>query len=262
MRIQCQSKFFYFVSLSIAIIFILVKTSTATEQNDTLQTQPIVHRNIVAQMTHDFKYLSQQPSFYYTIGGIGFVPLVFHKGFDSEEPEITEQWGSSVGTDLIFEFGEIAGDGRFPLVIAGVSWGIGKMKGSSKLTSFGSDLFRVQAMNGIFTLGLKKSVDRSRPNGAPYSYPSGHTSSTFAFAGVVHKHFGSKYGIPAFLLAGYVGVSRLQEGKHYITDILAGGILGSYISLKLTNPIKSNDRFVIYPEISKESYKLAFAVNF
>lgn len=54
---------------------------------------------------------------------------------------------------------------------------------------------------------MKVAVNRPRPSGGPYSFPSGHTTSAFITAGVVQKHFGPYAGYPAFALAGYVGLS-------------------------------------------------------
>lgn len=48
---------------------------------------------------------------------------------------------------------------------------------------------------------MKGAINRQRPEGAPYAYPSGHTFSAFATAGVVYKHYGKTWGISAFVLA-------------------------------------------------------------
>lgn len=84
---------------------------------------------------------------------------------------------------------------------------------------------------------LKPWVGRKRPfqvcPGAPvvisppggYSFPSGHTYSSFAAATVLF--LGNKrLGIPAVLLAAMIGFSRLYLYVHFPTDVLAGMILG------------------------------------
>jgi hypothetical protein len=143
-------------------------------------------------------------------------------------------WGSSQFADNAFEIGEIVGDGIFPVSVSAASWITGKFTRSSRLQDFGTDLIRAQMANGIVTAAMKGTINRTRPDGTAYSYPSGHTSSTFVTAGVVYRHFGKAWGIPAFALATYVGFSRLQENKHYLSDVIAGGILGSYVSLTLS----------------------------
>lgn len=58
-----------------------------------------------------------------------------------------------------------------------------------------------------------------------YSFPSGHTMSSFAAAtsmGLSHKRL-SKWG---YILAGLIAFSRMYLYVHYFTDVLAGAILG------------------------------------
>lgn len=58
-----------------------------------------------------------------------------------------------------------------------------------------------------------------------YSFPSGHTASSFAAASALY--FGrKKLWIPAAVLAGLIGFSRLYLYVHYPTDVLAGALLG------------------------------------
>ena len=190
-------------------------------------------RFIALQLVDDFRYLVSQPDFYLLVGGVSLAPSVFPKAFRLESPEFTELWGSSQFADNMFEAGEIIGQGSYPIAASAAFWSLGRVGGQESLRDFGSDLFRAQALNGLFTVALKGATKRTRPDGAPYSYPSGHTSSAFATAGVVYRHLGARWGLPAFVLATYVGFSRLQENKHYFSDIVAGGILGSYIGLKI-----------------------------
>ncbi|QEK13682.1 phosphatase PAP2 family protein [Crassaminicella thermophila] len=68
-----------------------------------------------------------------------------------------------------------------------------------------------------------------------YAFPSGHTTSSFAVAGVISNKL-ELYRIPFMLLAILIAFSRLYLFVHYPTDILAGIALGlgcSRITLKL-----------------------------
>lgn len=55
-----------------------------------------------------------------------------------------------------------------------------------------------------------------------YSFPSGHTTASFAGALAFFRWLPRKYGIPAVCLAGMIGFSRLYLGVHYPSDVLGG----------------------------------------
>lgn len=58
-----------------------------------------------------------------------------------------------------------------------------------------------------------------------FSFPSGHTASAFLMA-VLVSHFYPQWAIPSFGLATMIGLSRIYNGVHYPSDVLAGLILG------------------------------------
>lgn len=58
-----------------------------------------------------------------------------------------------------------------------------------------------------------------------YSFPSGHTASSFAAATSICM-LGRKAGICAFIWAALIAFSRIYLSVHYLTDIVAGIILG------------------------------------
>lgn len=68
------------------------------------------------------------------------------------------------------------------------------------------------------------------PTPSQYSFPSGHTSSSFAAAAVFYRHLPKKLGVSSVILAGLIGFSRLYVGVHYPTDVLAGVVMGIFLS--------------------------------
>ncbi|HET7219494.1 MAG TPA: phosphatase PAP2 family protein [Vicinamibacterales bacterium] len=103
---------------------------------------------------------------------------------------------------------------------------LGRFSSSSRLESAGSDLLRAQIINVTMTQAIKFSVNRTRPNGSPYSFPSGHASASFATASVIQRDFGWKAGVLAYGAAAYASSSRLSENKHYPSDVIFGAALG------------------------------------
>lgn len=63
-----------------------------------------------------------------------------------------------------------------------------------------------------------------------FSFPSGHAGSSFAAACIMLRRLPKCYGIPAFVLAIVISLSRLYVGVHYPSDVLFGAISGILIS--------------------------------
>ena len=59
-----------------------------------------------------------------------------------------------------------------------------------------------------------------------WSFPSGHTGSSFAAATVAVLRLPKKFALPCLLLAALIAFSRLYIGVHYPTDVLAGAVVG------------------------------------
>lgn len=84
------------------------------------------------------------------------------------------------------------------------------------------------AAAGGTTFLLKEAFPERRPDGSDRkSFPSAHTSESFAAAAVLEKRYGWKAGVPAFAVATVVGVSRVEARKHHWYDVAAGAALGT-----------------------------------
>jgi hypothetical protein len=89
------------------------------------------------------------------------------------------------------------------------------------------DMLDAVVVNLAYTELVKVAVGRERPNGENNkSFPSGHTSNSFTMAAVAERHYGWKIGVPAYALATAVGLSRIQQDKHYLSDVVGGATLG------------------------------------
>jgi membrane-associated phospholipid phosphatase len=108
-------------------------------------------------------------------------------------------------------------------------------------------VFLSLSITGIFNLLVKWIAGRHRPVdlfnpgyfgfdyfGLVYeltSFPSGHSQTAFTLATALTLLFPC-WGIPAFIIAGAVGISRIILTSHYLSDVIAGagiGILGPLI---------------------------------
>jgi undecaprenyl-diphosphatase len=103
-------------------------------------------------------------------------------------------------------------------------------------------------LTGVLNTQIKRAVDRPRPllyfnqadtpayevhvAGTPFkrrSFPSGHTATAFAAAGIL-AFFYRKLFFLAFIPAILVAWSRIGLGVHFPLDTLAGAVVGSAAS--------------------------------
>ena len=89
-------------------------------------------------------------------------------------------------------------------------------------------------------------MNRTRPDGTHYSFPSGHASASFATAAVLQQHFGWKTGLFAYGAAAYASTSRLSENKHYASDVIFGAALG-LVSGRTMSVGHGENRFTFAP---------------
>ncbi|MEG3155833.1 phosphatase PAP2 family protein [Sphingomonas sp. RB1R13] len=91
------------------------------------------------------------------------------------------------------------------------------------------------------TEGLKYAIPEERPDGSDNkSFPSGHVSVSFAAAATLEKRFGWHVGLPAHIVAAFVGLSRVEAKKHFVGDVLIGAAIGEASGWLLTS--KRSDR--------------------
>lgn len=82
-----------------------------------------------------------------------------------------------------------------------------------------------------------------------FSFPSGHTSASFACATALTLSFGKK-GAWSFVLAALIALSRLYVGVHYPTDVLGGIVVGTLAAVGAYYLLK---RFVKTDFVRKDS---------
>ena len=110
---------------------------------------------------------------------------------------------------------------------------------------------------------LKFTVKKDRPDHSNrYSFPSAHTSLLFANAAFVQRRYGWKWGAPAYVLASYVGWSRVYGRKHDWWDVAAGAVIGAGCAYIYTRPFAQNHRLVISPLTDGNSFGVYASMTF
>lgn len=133
----------------------------------------------------------------------------------------------------------------------------------------------------LVTLPLKLAVGRSRPakdqgttgfhpfNGGQ-SFPSGHTTQAFALASVIAEHAdrpwvtGLSYG-----LACLVGLARVEQRQHFMSDVVAGALIGTFMgkavvgyNQSLRTRARSKVAVSFVPVFQPGGYGLSMAMRF
>lgn len=95
-------------------------------------------------------------------------------------------------------------------------------------------------VNLATTYALKYIINKPRPEGATdgHAFPSGHVAFAFQGASFLQRRYGWKYGIPAYIVSGFVTYSRLDgyHDRHDGWDVLAGAVVGIGSTYLFTTP--------------------------
>jgi membrane-associated phospholipid phosphatase len=164
--------------------------------------------------------------------GIGGAALI-SKSFENHDRVATALDGPPF--DHVLDVGNTYGDG----LTAGIGvlglLAVGKLSGNEHLMTAGGDLTESLLLTWGSVWAIKVLVHADRPNGGKYSFPSGHTATAFAIAPVLTKHFGWKVGVPAYTLATAAGLARMEDGQHYLADVLFGAAVGLVMGSEVTS---------------------------
>jgi membrane-associated phospholipid phosphatase len=143
------------------------------------------------------------------------------------------------------------------LFLAGsVFYGYGMISANEDLTGF-FQMTGTHIFSSLVTETLKKTVNRPRPNGGNYSFPSGHSTSAFASAAFVHRRYGWKPAIAPYIMSGIVAWSRVDQRAHYWSDVITGAGVG-IVSAWLIG--SKYDKFQVFA--TTDSIKVKYSMEF
>jgi membrane-associated phospholipid phosphatase len=115
---------------------------------------------------------------------------------------------------------------------AAVTFGLSvfKVEGHSDLPNQTVLFIKSEIIMEAMVFPLKNLTHEVRPDGSSDdSFPSGHTAQAFAAATFMAKEYGPKsvwYSIGAYSVATSVGVMRVLNDRHWVSDVIAGAGIG------------------------------------
>jgi hypothetical protein len=217
-----------------------------------------VESNLLGDLVKNISWIGTRPL---VIGSVGLMAST--PSLSIGETNLPYRgWIDGANADRVFEYGDFLGNGGVHVAGAVSLYLAGKAFHKPNLAVFGSDLTSGLLIAGTISTGLKVLTQRTRPDGAPHSFPSGHATMAFTTAGVIANRYGVIPGIVAEAGALYVGLSRLQENKHYITDVIAGAALGNLIAYQVVTRRKQNEHLAISLEPSMRGVSTALVYRF
>ena len=117
-------------------------------------------------------------------------------------------------------------------------------------------------LNNLLTEALKRGVRRERPNGQnTRSFSSGHAANAFTFATIVSHYYGPRAGIPAYGIAGFVALSRMEKNVHYLSDVVMGATLGYIVGKTVVRGRDKTSRVSWLPIVSPEGEGVGLMVS-
>lgn len=154
----------------------------------------------------------------------------------------------------VFSIANEYGNTATGVIIGGGIYTGGLVFGDESVRTTGRLVFESLIVAGISTTVLKGVIGRARPytnttdhtykpfafNNDYYSLPSGHATVAFAVSTVLSERIGNVYAsIGLYALAGSAAMGRMYFDKHWLTDVLLGGFIGTVSGIAV---VRANER--------------------
>jgi membrane-associated phospholipid phosphatase len=172
------------------------------------------------------------------------------------------QESRTIGTDNISRYGSINwGSGLYSMGTMAVFYGYGILSKKERPKKTALIGLKTYLLTGAINYIPKFLFHRERPfvNNDPlawcgpfkcfenHSFPSGHTMSAFAIATIIASEYKEYKVVPVicYSIATLTGLSRINDNKHWASDVLMGAALGYGMAKVIYN--KNNWKVNITP---------------
>jgi len=119
---------------------------------------------------------------------------------------------------------------QFSPVIAAFGMKLCGVESTHNLTDMAILYTLSKILEGGIVGATKRITGRERPDASNnHSFPSGHTSTAFVAAEFLHQEYKDKsiwISIGGYTVASFVGVARIYNNKHWLSDVVTGAGIG------------------------------------
>jgi membrane-associated phospholipid phosphatase len=194
------------------------------------------------EFVNDFKHLPSRENLFWVGVGSGMA-LAVHPADKSFNEKVTGD-----GWDKFFAVGAVLGNSATLFTVSATIYTVGRARDSKRVSHVGSDLLQSIGVAEVIVQSLKYTTRRERPDGSgANSFPSGHAADTFAFATALERHLGWKGAVPAYMFSTYVAMSRLNDNRHYLSDVAFGTAVGIIAGRTVTRHGRTNYSYTVVP---------------
>ena len=187
-------------------------------------------------------------------------------GLDMQWSHSIEVWASDGKRD-VFERVTFLGDANIGAALVGTTYLLSRWTGNDRMAKTASLSGEALLNAVIYNTILKRVARRTRPvaggNGEFFvadllpgqdnrSFPSGHAMGAFSIAAVLAGEFRERRWVAwaAYGTAGAIAFSRVALGKHFLSDVLAGAVLGDSFGRMVVHRSDGETRIPIHRRFS------------
>jgi hypothetical protein len=154
----------------------------------------------------------------------------------------------------------------FPNLIYVAGQSVAGYYGNEKGYRRSLDMLKASLYSYSVTQVLKVTVREQRPSNKDQrdSFPSAHATLAFAFGGYVFEEHGWEWGVPALAAALFSGLSRINDDRHYLHDVMFGATIGMAYGVGMSKYSKKKEKmaYMLVPIIDSKTKGLALVKDF
>jgi len=271
----------------VSIIFLILNyTLSLNAQNDTLllkYSSVKLNTNYFKSYLTDSRDIVTAPFHWNTkqwltaTACIGMGVLIYTQ--DEQIREFFQSNRSNFTDNASKYFFDPLGSGLYSLPFLGILYIYGNARNAERAEAAALNGVKAYIISGVFAHIIKQISHRHRPYqdipsdpknwDGPFSdikytsFPSAHTITAFSIATVLASTYKDKkwVAILSYSLAGLAGLSRLNDDKHWASDVFVGAVLGIAIGKTIYNNSVGKTKVQIMPTAFNSGYGVSLIVS-